>query len=515
MFDLFQKAKKYIIYVRKSEDDATKQVRSIADQIDECNELKRRYDLNVVDTVVEERSARRSSNRQKFSDILSRIKKKEIDGLITWSPDRLSRNMKEAGEIIDLLDEGYLIDIRFAAYYFANDYNGKMNLGMQFVLAKQYTDKLSVDVIRGQHKSLEEGRSGGQYKAGYVRSEMTGYYEPDETVCGKSLNNFQLIRKAWEMRIYEEKHLNEIKEYLNLNGYNRKVKRNTAKKLTMTTQKLSKIFGDPVYYGRLRQGDKMVNLTDLYEFTPMITEAEFLLGKRLIHHDLKAPRKHMFPFKGLLLCDQCKRPLTAGSPKSHNGTRYLRYWCQNKNCEQGNISIRAKDVLDFMVNILQSFDQIEPKRDYKKYTDAAKANIMQDKLYLAKEHGSLTRRKHQLELEFEDLIIILSKKRDEKEKQVLVKRKTKVRSELEKIEIRLSQISTEIDKLKPINMESFLNHLKTMAESLLAASPDAKDEIAKNVFLNLTARDGKIASAKLKEVFALMLKLPDILNGGR
>src|SRR5260221_9877997 len=186
----------YVIYVRKSEDDSQKQVRSVEDQIAVCRELAEKHDLNVIgEPITESRSARKSGNRPLFTKMIDQIRKGKIDGIISWHPDRLARNMKEAGEIIDLLDEGLLKDLKFAAHYFFNDYNGKMGLGIAFVMAKQYTDKLSIDVERGIYKSLMEGKSGGQYKPGYIRDNRTGRYEPDETQGYDGLTNFSIMRK--------------------------------------------------------------------------------------------------------------------------------------------------------------------------------------------------------------------------------------------------------------------------------------------------------------------------------
>jgi len=56
---IFQEtAKKYIIYVRKSTDESSKQEKSIDDQLTYCRSLAERDQLNVVDTVMEKRSAK-------------------------------------------------------------------------------------------------------------------------------------------------------------------------------------------------------------------------------------------------------------------------------------------------------------------------------------------------------------------------------------------------------------------------------------------------------------------------
>jgi DNA invertase Pin-like site-specific DNA recombinase len=58
-------------------------------------------------------------------------------GLISWSPDRVSRNMKEAGEVIEMIDREYIQDLAFCTYQFDNTPNGKMMLGILFATSKQ------------------------------------------------------------------------------------------------------------------------------------------------------------------------------------------------------------------------------------------------------------------------------------------------------------------------------------------------------------------------------------------
>ncbi len=135
---------KYVIYARKSTDDPERQSKSIPDQIAECRLLAKRLGLRVVDSPIKEsRSAKKPNNRPRFRELIKDIKKGKYDGIIAWNPDRLARNMLEGGEIIDMVDSETLKDLKFVTHHFTKDANGKMLLGMAFVLSKQYSDKLS------------------------------------------------------------------------------------------------------------------------------------------------------------------------------------------------------------------------------------------------------------------------------------------------------------------------------------------------------------------------------------
>ena len=201
---------RYVIYARKSTEDAEKQVRSIGDQVADCEKLATELELNVVATITETKSAKIPGKRPKFAQLMRDIASKKVDGVIAWHPDRLARNMVEAGKIIHMLDTGALKDLRFKTFQYSNDANGKMMLGMLFVFAKHYSDDLKTKVDRGMQNNLREGKSSGSPKHGYIRDD-DGLYRPDE-------RNFELIKQAWQRRA-DGATLTEVANFLNNRGY--------------------------------------------------------------------------------------------------------------------------------------------------------------------------------------------------------------------------------------------------------------------------------------------------------
>src|ERR1019366_6181717 len=168
---------RYVLYARKSRQDE-EQARSIPDQIIDCEKLAHDLGLNVIEVIREEKSAKNPRNRPLFTDMLKRIRSKEIDAILTWHPDRLARNMVEAGRLIHMLDPGQLKDIRFHSHQFSNDANGKLLLGMLFVFSKHYSDDLSTKVTRRVKGNLRDYKSGGTPKHGYIR-DKEGIYRKD------------------------------------------------------------------------------------------------------------------------------------------------------------------------------------------------------------------------------------------------------------------------------------------------------------------------------------------------
>ncbi len=205
---------RYVLYARKSTDDPGRQIRSIDDQISECMVNAKRLGLNIVEVLKEKKSAKKPNQRPIFSQMLRDLKEGKYDGIIAWNPDRLARNMKEGGEIIDMVDEHQIVDMYFVTHHFSSDANGKMLLGIAFVLSKQYSDKLSQDVTRGVRRNFQEGKPLND-KHGYKKNKE-GYFVPDP-------KNYELLRKGFDMRMAGESY-NNIADFMNGNGYGRVLK---------------------------------------------------------------------------------------------------------------------------------------------------------------------------------------------------------------------------------------------------------------------------------------------------
>ena len=340
---------RYAIYARKSTEDSGSQIRSIDDQIKDCKEMAKREGLRIVKIIREERSAKTSHNRPQFTEMLNDIEAGKFDGIISWHPDRLSRNSLEAGMIVDMLDNEIIKDLKFPTCQFTNDSSGKMLLNILFAMSKQYSEHLREGVMRAQGNMLEEGKSAGIPKWGYNRDNETGLYCPD--------SNFDLIRKAWEMKLSGETN-RDILKYLIQNGAKRmtKLSRKVKKVRPILPNKNSvgKMFSDPFYYGILVQADQEVDLRKITNFQPMVSEEEYEAVQAIIANTPKGRRgikkgKRMvfYPLRGLVTCGVCGAPMYAGASRSSNKKdRYLYYRCSNKECSRESASVRAHFIFD-------------------------------------------------------------------------------------------------------------------------------------------------------------------------
>ena len=358
--------RRYVIYLRKSTDDEAKQVRSIDDQRNECLDLANRLNINPskVTVLEESASAKKAGNRAVFEEMIKGFQTGKYHGLLAWSPDRLSRNMKEAGEIIDLIDLEIIQDLQFKTYQFENTPNGKMMLGILFATSKQYSDKLAVDVKRGTDGNIKDGKYNGVVKKGYYVDNATNLFVPDKY-------NWGLLRIAVDMRLRDGKSNTEIAEFLNEAKLAvRRTEEDDYKLVKVTKQMLGNVFEDSFYCGLYQYGNNIVNLIDLYNFIPLITTDEYIALNAQVSTDfgrstkIKTNRNKRLDY-GLLrnkvICDFCDVPMQFQNTQLKRGKNAgkwsISYYCRNKDClrhdkeKQHNQdirldkSIRAKYVL--------------------------------------------------------------------------------------------------------------------------------------------------------------------------
>jgi len=111
---------KYCLYARKSSEAEEKQALSIDSQVKEMLQIAERDGLEIVDIRREAHSAKDSGQRPVFKEILTDIQSGRFNGILTWAPDRLSRNAGDLGSLVDLMDQKLLVEIRTYGQRFTN-----------------------------------------------------------------------------------------------------------------------------------------------------------------------------------------------------------------------------------------------------------------------------------------------------------------------------------------------------------------------------------------------------------
>lgn len=518
---------RYVLYVRKSTEEKDRQIRSIEDQIQECEALAFRKGMKIVKTLREEKSARIPHMRVVFNQMLKDIEDGKYDGILCWNPDRLARNMIEGSDILRLIDNGKMQDLKFVTHYFTNDASGKMLLGISFVMADYYSSNLSQNVSRAFRLSFKEGKSAGTPKHGYVRGE-DGIYRPDNENGSK---NFDLICEAWEMR-KNGSSLKEISDYMNNEGYGRLYKEKAKKagqRVKMSDKTLSgTVFPDPFYYGILFQTDKRIDLREIpeYEFEPATGEETYNIVQSMSDRRVtKSNNRKIFkPLVDMVFCSYCSSKMYPQTPTSggkDTKRKILSYRCDNEDCTRKNKelglaqSVRAIEIFKFMYEMLDHLKV--SKEDYEKVTaKLKKRNAERSESAKINLHSKQATLKN-IERDINDRSLkIISLDQDS---EIYKRNEAHIKTQTEKA----AELKEEIGKIKEglvnadetiMSFEDFLNVAKNASRHLKAADVIVKDGIARMIYLNVYVDSEKVVGFQMREPFNTYFETLNIHTGG-
>ena len=512
---------RFVLYARKSTTSDERQERSIPHQKADCFDAAKRLGIpeGHITVIEEQESAKEPNIRPRFNQMLDDIKRGKYDAILTWHPDRLARNMADAGRIIDFLDKKILKNLSFATFSFEDTPMGKMLLGISFVLSKQYSDHLSEVVQRGQRRALEEGKYIHTAKHGYYK-DPNGFLRPDEEY-------WILVKKAFELRV-EGKTQEEVAQFLNKSRYMRFPSDGESRKpYIMTKNKVSIILRDPVYTGVLMFGSTVVNLTELYDFVPAISVDAFLkinklsdIGSafRMVHPMKKRMSTKADFLRGLVICSFCEKPMGSGITTKNNpkkGTTGIYYYrCETKGCLRSKKSLRARVVMRFVLDFLEDH-LFATKSNYERFCLTVQAETVQHREELDSRFKSLHRAKTENENDMRRVKDILLKN-----DLTLIEH---FKGDLVKVEKEGHDIDQEIreteeliikSKAAPMTYETFLE-LFTNASETLKNNPDLsyRDQVIRLIFSNFFVDNEKVAEFSLELPFSDFFKQGDFLDG--
>ncbi|MFA6194683.1 MAG: recombinase family protein [Patescibacteria group bacterium] len=326
---------KYCLYARKSSEQDERQALSIDSQVKEMLQIAERDELDIVDIRRESHSAKDSSQRPVFNEIINDIRSGRYTGILTWAPDRLSRNAGDLGSLVDLMDQKLLLEIRTYGQRFTNSPNEKFLLMILCSQAKLENDNKSVNVKRGLRMRCEMGLWPAPAPTGYLnekRVDRKGYVmiDPDRA---------PIIKQIFEKVAYEKwsgrKIYNWLKFDLNF--------KSTLGNKNLTLSNVYLILQNSFYYGVYEYPKKSGNwYTGRHE--PIITKELFDAAQKQVKNNITRTENKEFAFTKLMTCGLCGSGISAEEKfkKLKNGDihRHVYYGCtkfKDKNCKAGYI----------------------------------------------------------------------------------------------------------------------------------------------------------------------------------
>ncbi len=165
---------KYVLYARKSTESEERQILSIDSQVKEMLDLAEREQLEIVDIRRESHSAKNAGERQIFNEIITDVQQGKFTGILTWAPDRISRNAGDLGRVVDLMDAGILKEIRtYSQRFDAGSPNEKFLLMILGSQAKLENDNRGINVKRSMKTRCEMGLRPGVAPVGYLNEKRS------------------------------------------------------------------------------------------------------------------------------------------------------------------------------------------------------------------------------------------------------------------------------------------------------------------------------------------------------
>ena len=287
---------RYVRYSRKSSEAKERQALSITDQNAEADKVEVRDALNVTHKLEESHSAFKPNNRPKFDKMVALIESHQVDAILTWKPDRLCRNPKEGGHLLQLLQDGVLKEIRCSTGEIFTPDSDHLILQIHFGMANQYSRNLSRDVRRGLNRKCERGEYPRPAPIGYE-----SYGERGQRQMRRHDSEGVLIEKMFSYASTGGMSLSKIAEKMYEEGLRSKKGKKLSKSHIHVILKSPTYFGYFLHNGELFEGN----------YEPLISKMLYdQVQDALTNRSKPKIKVWEHTYNGLITCGDCGCQIT-------------------------------------------------------------------------------------------------------------------------------------------------------------------------------------------------------------
>lgn len=480
--------RKYILYIRKSSESEDRQIMSLDAQENEMMRIAKRDDLQIVEVVKESHSAKVTGQRPEFNRMVKNIRAGKYNAILTWAPDRISRNAGDLGIVIDLMDAGKLECVQTYSQMFFNDPNSKFMFMMLGSQAKLENDQKSINVKRGNREKLKRGDWINGAPFGYLNDKATKKIILDPVRAPYVAQMFELYSTG----LYSYKKIANIL-------YEKGLRTKTDKKVHGSN--VQTIINRTFYYG------VMVSNGNYYQgnHDPIVTQKLFEQCQEVsgIKSRPRAKTKG-FTLSGFVKCAHCGCAATGEIKKG----KYIYYHCTNG---KGGCTQKS-----FNANETTLHEQIATKMEELRISQKMIDIVYKAKLEELEQTGDF--HNHALDSAL-------------KAQKSLTERKSRLvdtytagdidealyRQKLQTIDNDSVNISNQIEEMQKDTTDPYttieLTYSKfkqgnTMADKYRSASPEEKRIILADTLSNSTLLDRNIISLQYKSPYDVFARTP-------
>lgn len=352
MAEVISEPLKYCLYARKSTEQDERQALSIDSQIKEMLELANRDGLNIAEIRKESHSAKASGARPVFNELITDLRSGKFNAILTWAPDRLSRNAGDLGSLVDLMDQKLLHEIRTQGQKFGNNPNEKFLLMILCSQAKLENDNKSINVKRGLRAKLELGLWPGTPPTGYLseyRTDRKGHILTDP-------QRAPIIKKMFEKVANEQWSGRDVHNWLK---HDLNFTTKGGKHLSLSNIYI--ILKNTFYYGVVQYPEGSGKWYTGKHEAIITKELYDKVQERLTRDKIVRGASKEFAFTKLMTCGLCGSGVSAEEKhkfkKDGSPAIYIYYGCtraRDLNCKSGYI--REEELINQLMGIINEID---------------------------------------------------------------------------------------------------------------------------------------------------------------
>ncbi len=520
----------YLIYNRKSTNDADNQKNSLEYQLNENYSYAEKNNLLISSLTIEgfcnkgvinekhsgykeddsfeintDGSIQYKIDRPKFLKLIGLLKNKKVQGVIFLCWDRASRNKQDDVLLRKLMRMG--VDIRFTQADYDKGISGDLHMDIDGVFASHFSNVISSKVKSANKKLRNEGKCIYFSPIGYLdKGSDNKPFDPERA---------HIVKRIFELYATGEWSMSQLGKWAQEQGLTTKpVRRKRTKEEILSNMELDSIpktsriadhktieyiLSNPFYIGKVRTPDGFIQgkfhqpLVDI----ALYNKVQRLLNARRV--SVHYVDKDFFTYRGMLRCT-CGRGY---SPYQQKGINYYRVRCKegcdnpDKNLEERQVHTLIKEALDKIYFTDDELQEIETKAK----TELGVIADQRDK--------DLDDLNAQRKKVFSDLDYLMGNKL------TLLRTNTMSIEDIKVEESRLSSKLEEIDtkiKAHTETAQDILKYVITFSELIKNASlyygfalDTEKQEIVSQVFTELSFNDKKLVKYRAKDGFEALL----------
>lgn len=272
--------------------------------------------------------------RPVYNELIADLDDGKFNAILTWAPDRLSRNAGDLGSLVDLMDKQKLMRIRTFSQTFGNNPNEKFLLMILCSQAKLENDNRGINVKRGIRAKCEMGWRPGVAPIGYMNRSFNGVkdiiLDPERAPIVTEI--FNKTAMGWSGR--------RIKKWIDEIGFTNK------SGIKVSLSQIYLMLNNTFYYGEFEYPD---GSGKYYKgaHKPLISKALFdqIQRAKIIPNTKTAWGTKQFAFKDIFKYGSCGASITAEEkfkPTKDGGlTRHVYYHCTkqvDRTCPERSIN---------------------------------------------------------------------------------------------------------------------------------------------------------------------------------